>query len=1731
MHKLLVAALAVCVTSVSVFAGPKVSILGDSYSTFEGAIPKGNAIWYFAPPNAKNGVESVEMTWWHIAIKELGGTLEKCEAFSGATISATGYGKADYSDRSFVTRAKNLGNPDLIFVCGGTNDSWCDAPIGEAKWRDWTNEDLKAFKPSMGKLCTDLKKLYPKAKIVFILNDGLKPEINEFQRRCCKKFGFKLVELRGVSKQDGHPDAEGMRTIADQVVFAVSGKHVAPSAAGADAFAAGDLSCEISDAGVVKNLKWKGQPLALQFFELNADANLVGAPDNQLKINQSAAARGRAKTVKNADGSLVTTVDYPVKGASGTEYYTVHSETKVSAQEIRISATVTKSRDFSFGNMVIRGESSWPLAFMGGAKVDTETWDGKHTLVEFAEGFDKKNTGGGFVKCTVNGKLGNWQTQMSGGYFSSIFDMRQWSQQMFKILFVPQDGVAWGGTRQMPAKMDFSCTFRACDAIDTAAIEKAKKEAELAAQKAAEEAAAKLKPLVAKFPSREALWSFTDADHEKTAARERFSLNGLWAFKVDNDPQLGGKAPLSSAMHTFLKVPGKWPKPMGKWSQPNGLALYNEKGVDVFGTEVQKIDCGCYARKVKIPADWAGRHIRLDFAWLPSAVVVYVDGAKAGEEFFPGGSVDLTGKLGPGEHEITIFTSAKLPERMVQVFDAPDQVHTATKKGVENPGLNGDVTLCAEPTGLRITDVQVRSNLKDKRIDFSIGFEGETPSEVTAVADVYDGAKKVKSFTSKGFTAKPGERFVFGGAWADPKLWDTDAPQNVYTVKVRLEKGGKAVDELYAEEFGYREVRVEGRNVLLNGSPYHMRPEYSNYCTTSALAPEDIAAAAKNMRAHGFNFEIDGNYAFDEGSLAMLEFSIREYSKNGIPSVCGLVHPNQFYEKEHFWSFGPRYDRIVKHMIRRLQNVPGLFFWSSTHNAAGYEADQNPEIISGRDDEIPSGIISWRQRFRGYAKTVTEKLAAWDPVHPVYHHESGALCGFYTLNNYSDWAPIQERSDWYEHWEKEGVMPIFIVEYGTPHLASWSSYRGEDNGRNIWSARGATQTCWLDEFNSSIIGERAFHASPVKQRNLELAEFHTKGNKPVYFGAWNKVQYEDEDLNEVLTLFAKRNYRDLRARGVTMLLPWDILSTMFIKDPNGLQGSEVRSDPFKDIKRLGVVRSDYRIALQGVGGYVPRKGIGTTLVASYSDLLGWIAGPAGSEFTTVNDTFREGETVEKSLVILNDTRHPQTIGYVWKCGAASGKGSVEVPAGGRKDVPVKFSATAGSAKIVAGFRCTETGWSAKDSFAINVIPSARKAKLSSKVSLFDPEGTAKSVLQAIGVKFTEVTSAPKDGILVIGRKAYAKLPFALKDAVAAGVKTVLLEQDTDSLKKLGFRIQEHGLRNLYAMDPAFDGLDLTDWRGNSTMLPWYIGVDKMSGDFPRWQWEGFKNSRVWRAGNRGTVSIALPEKPTRGDFRPILEGGFDLQYAPVMEYSAAGQRLILSQLDICGRSVSSPESEETLAKILEYADRPFEKKSAKILVIEGTEGKVAKTFAELGIPFEKTTNMSAAKAGDILVVGPDAPAGSVESVAKSGVKVLALGLTGDAANTLLPGAGATNAKWESFPDFNASLATEPLFRGVSNADIQWTYPSCLAGRARFGNDVLVAKKVGSGVVVFSSVAPWLFDAKEQNLRLNRRRAQGLVTRLVCNLGGTSDSGFLTDGRSLYVDKPIATDDPYRYWRW
>lgn len=203
-----------------------VLIFGDSYSTFEGYIPDGFAVYYSKSGGGETDVRKVTETWWYPLIEESGSRLIQNNSWSGSTICNTGYNGDCSQTSSFICRLKRLADSgffadneiNTVFVFGGTNDNWANSPIGALKYSDWTKEELFSVLPAFCYFINELKALLPCADIICIINTELKPEITESFKTACAHFEIKSVVLRDIDKRGGHPTVKGMSEIRNQII-------------------------------------------------------------------------------------------------------------------------------------------------------------------------------------------------------------------------------------------------------------------------------------------------------------------------------------------------------------------------------------------------------------------------------------------------------------------------------------------------------------------------------------------------------------------------------------------------------------------------------------------------------------------------------------------------------------------------------------------------------------------------------------------------------------------------------------------------------------------------------------------------------------------------------------------------------------------------------------------------------------------------------------------------------------------------------------------------------------------------------------------------------------------------------------------------------------------------------------------------------------------------------------------------------------------------------------------------------------------------------------------------------------------------------------------------------------------------------------------------------------------------------------------------------------------------
>ena len=251
----------------------KVSILGDSISTFNGwcdksNVPSGNSSTMYYPKSDGDVLEVTD-TWWYKLIysKMLHGTFEKNISAGNTTVvqNTTGDSSAYWYGWDFGTRvqAQGLGDPDVVLIYGGTND------LGHIEYNDTSEELIDGVEMNAGsfpessqsrledlystasaattvaaadaldgttfcsayiRLIQMIKVRHPAAKVVCVIGDYLYYGQGQAISRIAELFGDDSVRVVDILSKYGykansaipkynyaHPTAAGMSVIANEI--------------------------------------------------------------------------------------------------------------------------------------------------------------------------------------------------------------------------------------------------------------------------------------------------------------------------------------------------------------------------------------------------------------------------------------------------------------------------------------------------------------------------------------------------------------------------------------------------------------------------------------------------------------------------------------------------------------------------------------------------------------------------------------------------------------------------------------------------------------------------------------------------------------------------------------------------------------------------------------------------------------------------------------------------------------------------------------------------------------------------------------------------------------------------------------------------------------------------------------------------------------------------------------------------------------------------------------------------------------------------------------------------------------------------------------------------------------------------------------------------------------------------------------------------------------------------
>ena len=502
---------------------------------------------------------------------------------------------------------------------------------------------------------------------------------------------------------------------------------------------------------------------------------------------------------------------------------------------------------------------------------------------------------------------------------------------------------------------------------------------------------------------------------QQNAARLRVNLSGLWDFCLSHD--------LSAAdIDPAAPLPGARPMAVP--------ASYNDQGEDKALRD--HYGWAFYQTTVTLPGLCAGQRVMLRFGAVTHQAMVWLDGeliARHKGGFLPF-EADVTGKLQPGiPARLTVACDNRVDHSTLPVGNEPGQIaffgsdnagipsveHAKANAAPQNrpnfdffnfAGIHRPVWLYTTPAAC-IRDITLVPH-NDGRVDYRVETEGEGTVCVTILDE--------KGNAVATATGSTGTLMV-----ENPQLWEPwPGKPALYTARITFGA------DCYDETFGFREIRVEGVKVLLNGKPLYFKGfgKHEDEAFHGRGLDECLNVKDVNLLHWiGANAVRTSHYPYSEEFYDLCDregiLVIDETPAVGIGAGAAQDPYQTFPIAEHHRD-------VIRDMIDRDKNHPCVILWS-----LGNEPDLEHFPKSAYDYWRP--LYDLAHALDPQDRPVTLVCCQNDYTKDITTRTMDVVC----LNRYYGWYNLSGDLDaacaaWNEEldfWAGQG-KPVMFTEYG-----------------------------------------------------------------------------------------------------------------------------------------------------------------------------------------------------------------------------------------------------------------------------------------------------------------------------------------------------------------------------------------------------------------------------------------------------------------------------------------------------------------------------------------------------------------------------------------------------------------------------------------------------------------------------------------------------------------------------
>lgn len=526
---------------------------------------------------------------------------------------------------------------------------------------------------------------------------------------------------------------------------------------------------------------------------------------------------------------------------------------------------------------------------------------------------------------------------------------------------------------------------------------------------------------------------------------------------------------LSSCLWDFATIPEEGKEPVrrkamvpGCWENDPGTRTYRGKA--------------CYERDFQ-----ASGNIRLEFKGVSHTAEVYVDEEKVAFHYnaYTPFSAIVQG-LAPGNHRLKVYVDNSFNSSSALHVENDYQTYGGITRAVALEELK-DIYV----TKLHVTPVK-EEGCWHGRVEACVKnletqpFSGRLRLKIA-------GAGRPEMEAVCLFKAAGGEETELCAdiACVDAAEWSPETPV-LYTVSALLEnRQGEAVDDLI-DRFGFREVQVSGKDILMNGKKLRIKgfcrhedhPQFGCALPLAAMQQDLLL-----MRDMGANSVRTSHYPNDEIFLDLCdETGMLVWEENHARGLSEEAMRNPNFERQC--------EDCIREMIEAHYNHPSIYIWGILNECASHTEygkscyEKQLSLIRSLDQSRPRSFASCQ--FKTDICFGLVDIVSYN-IYPLWYHDT-------PVEEY-----LTELYDWVQEKTEGAGKPFLITEVGagaiygyrTPEKVKWSEeYQAEALEKQLKAilAHADISGVYVWQFCDCRVCGSWFHGRPRTMNNKGIVD-------------------------------------------------------------------------------------------------------------------------------------------------------------------------------------------------------------------------------------------------------------------------------------------------------------------------------------------------------------------------------------------------------------------------------------------------------------------------------------------------------------------------------------------------------------------------------------------------------------------------------------------------------------------